>query len=533
MTIQTAIKSALRNIALHGDTDIFPFPFENLIFNDRLTEAQGVVETLHKEHSNWLSTYSPQTIPSLTQVGYTGFRWATLIDPFWNAYYLALVASIADQIEAQRIPEADKTVFSYRYEWREDEAKLFKDSTWTDFRKQCLELSNSFPVVIQTDIADFYPRIYHHRIENALHRLPSPGDAPKRIMDLLGSFSKNVSYGLPIGGPASRILAELSLNGVDTLLVRKGVKFCRYADDYAIFCADKADAYRILVFLAEKLANEGLVLQKKKTRILSAEEFRQTAQLLDPAETTNKLATDEQKLLNISLRFDPYSPTAIDDYEALKEAVAQIDIIGILGREIAKTTIDPAVSKHAIQAITALQPSQQEDAVKMLLDGENIMTLAPVFITVMRVVRDLYTKCSTSFQSQVDEILCDLHNNQSPLLSVEVNLAYYLQALAGNQTQRKEEILIKLFDETANPMIRRLIILTMAKWNCHYWISDVKNKFGAMSVFERRAFMIASYFLGDEGKHWRDYTKSSWASPEILVRDWFSQRFQTNRSIPV
>ncbi len=533
MNIQTAIKAALHNIAQHGDTDIFPFPFENLIFNDCLAESQVVLEKLHREYPVWMATYAPQTISSLTMVGYTGFRWATLIDPFWNAYYLALVISIADQIEAQRIPEAKKTVFSYRFDWQENDAKLFKDSTWTDFRKRCLELSKSSPIVVQTDIADFYPRIYHHRIENALNRLPSAGDIPMRIMELLGSFSKNVSYGLPVGGPASRILAELSLNGVDTLLIREGVKFCRYADDYAIFCTDKSDAYRTLVFLAEKLANEGLVLQKKKTRILSAEEFRQTAQLLDPAETTNKLATDEQKLLNISLRFDPYSPTAEEDYEELKKAVNHIDIIGILGREITKTNIDAAVSKQAIQAISALQPRQQEDAIKMLLDKENLMTLAPIFITVMRAVKDLYSKCSDSFRSAVDEILCDLYNDHSPLLSVEVNLSYYLQALAGNQTQRKEEILIKLFNDSANPMIRRLIILTMAKWNCHYWLTDVKNKYGGMSIFERRSFLIASYFLGDEGKHWRDHTRPSWKEPEMLVRDWFSKRFQSNRSVPL
>lgn len=533
MKMEDAIDAALRNVALHGDTDIFPFPFENLAFSDKPVEARAILEAIHKDFPNWISTYPPQTIPTLAQVGYTGFRWATLIDPFWNAYYLALVISIADQIEAQRLPESAGAVFSYRFSWQNSEAKLFKDSTWIDFRKRCLELSKSFPVVVQTDISDFYPRIYHHRIENALHRLPSPGDLPKRIMALLGSFSKNVSYGLPIGGPASRILAELGLNGVDTLLVRKGIKFCRYADDFAIFCADKAEAYRTLVFLSEKLANEGLVLQKKKTRIISAEEFRHTAQILDPAEATDKLATEEQKLLNISIRFDPYSPTAVEDYEELKDAVGQIDIIGILGREIAKTTIDSAVSKQAIQAISVLKQNQQEEAIKMLLDGDNLMTLAPVFVTVMRIVRDIYPKCSPEFQKLVDGILCDLYTQQSPLLSVEVNLAYYLQALAGNQTQRKEELLVKLYDETANPLIRRTIILTMARWNCFYWLSDVKNKYGAMSIFERRGFLLASYFLGDEGRYWRDYTKPTWQSPEVYIRDWFSNRFQSNKSVPV
>jgi reverse transcriptase-like protein len=293
MTVELAIKAALRNISLHGDTDIFPFPFENLAFGDHLLDATAVLETINRSFDDWLSSYPPQTISSLTQVGYTGFRWAALIDPFWNAYYLGLVISIADQIEAQRIRESDEAVFSYRFAWQEPSAKLFKDTTWVDFRKKCLTLSNRYPVIVQTDIADFYPRIYHHRIENALNRLPDAFDTPKRIMALLKAFSKNVSYGLPIGGPGSRILAELALNGTDTLLVRKGVVFCRYADDYAIFCSDKADAYRTLVFLSEKLANEGLALQKKKTRILTAEEFQHTAQILDPAEITDKLASED------------------------------------------------------------------------------------------------------------------------------------------------------------------------------------------------------------------------------------------------
>jgi len=89
MKVDAAIDAALRNVAEYGDTDIFPFPFENLVFKDRHAEASGVLRTIHGDFWNWLSSYPPQTIPTLTQVGYTGFRWATLIDPFWNAYYLA------------------------------------------------------------------------------------------------------------------------------------------------------------------------------------------------------------------------------------------------------------------------------------------------------------------------------------------------------------------------------------------------------------------------------------------------------------
>ena len=180
-------------------------------------------------------------------------------------------------------------------------------------------------------------------------------------MELLSRFSKNVSYGLPIGGPASRILAELCLNAPDLHLVRRKIPFCRYADDYCLFSKDKAEAYRLLVFLSEKLHNEGLALQKKKTRILTSEEFQEIVRALDPADTTNLSANEEQKLLKLSLRFDPYSPTAEADYLALREAVNQIDIIGILGREIAKTAIIPPWRvRQSMQSVHCSQYPKKE-----------------------------------------------------------------------------------------------------------------------------------------------------------------------------
>lgn len=270
MNFDLAIGWALRNIASHGDTDIFPFPFENHIFFDRLPDAKQLLQEVHSDFGRFYSEYPPITIEALTQVGYTGFRWATLIEPFWNAYYLALVISVGDQIENERIPRNQNAVFSYRFDWCESRSTLFADSSWLDYRRHALEESKTCNVVVVTDIADFYPRIYHHSIDNALRRLPSPGDQPYRIMELLKAFSKNVSYGLPIGGPASRLLAELALSATDLHLTRRKIRFCRYADDYCIFCADRSEAFSSLVLLSEKLFNEGLVLQKNKTRIYRA-----------------------------------------------------------------------------------------------------------------------------------------------------------------------------------------------------------------------------------------------------------------------
>jgi hypothetical protein len=532
MRFEQAIDSALKNIAKHGDTDIFPFPFETHIFFDRFEDSKQLLQDIHDKFDDYLSLYPPTTIETLTQISYTGFRWATQIEPFWNAYYLALVISLVEQIENSRIPVSEKTVFSYRYEWDESAAKLFKDITWKDYRFHSLDQSKTCEYVISTDVADFYPRINHHRIENALNRLPSCGDIPMRIMKLLTNFSKTASYGLPIGGPASRILAELALVPVDEHLFRRRIKFTRYADDYCIFCDSKSDAYKILVLLSEKLFNEGLILQKNKTRVITSKEFRSTSGLLDPRNRKNGI-TEEQKLLNISIRFDPYSPTAEEDYEKLKSAVNEVDIIGILGREVAKTALDMTVSKQAINAIKALEPFAREGAVRTILGTENLEVLSPVFVTIMRTVRSVYNDLGDEGKDFVDNSLTDIYEHFQHILSVELNLSYFIQALSVKHSQRKEEILVELFDKQTSLLIRRQIILTMANWKCFYWISDIKQKYSGLSEWEKRCFILASYILGDEGKHWRQHTKRTWTPMDCLVRDWFSIKYQNVRTIPL
>lgn len=535
MDFGQAIEKSLRNIAKYGDTDIFPFPFEKHVFFDRLDACKTLLQELHDNFDDFLASYPPATIETLTQVGYTGFRWATQIEPFWNAYYLALAISIADQIEFKRISETEKIVFSHRYEWDDEAAKLFKDITWNDYRARSLELSQSFNFVVTTDIADFYPRIYHHRIENELNRLPSPGDTPNRIMQLLKNFSKNVSYGLPIGGPASRILAELALTSVDDHLLRRQKSFCRYADDYSIFCDSKSEAYEALVLLSEKLFNEGLVLQKTKTRIISTKEFQEAAGLLDPRSEKSDSGdtTEEQKLLGISIRFDPYSLTAEEDYEKLKAAVNEVDIVGILGREVAKTAIDTTVAKQAIRAIRALDHPAREGAVRTILDDANLEVLSPVFVMVMLAVRGVYDELEDTGMDFVDDALLGIYENRPHLLSVELNLSYFIQALSAGNTGRKQEILIELFDKPSSHLIRRQIIQIMARWECHYWLSDIKQKYGGLSEWEKRAFILASYVLGDEGRHWRRNIRRTWTPMDLIVRDWISERFKNTGTVPV
>ena len=71
-------------------------------------EALDILDTIHTNLDNAISESPPLTLVKLSPVGYYGFRQATMIEPFWNAYFLGLVISLAEKIEQTRIKEDDK-----------------------------------------------------------------------------------------------------------------------------------------------------------------------------------------------------------------------------------------------------------------------------------------------------------------------------------------------------------------------------------------------------------------------------------------
>lgn len=266
-SMRDAFTIAVENIARHGDTDIFPYPPENHLFFDRKSDVVDLLLSIHDSFDEFLTTCPPVNENTLAPTGYVGFRWATQIDSLWNAYLLGLVISIGPKVEAARLPPTERTVFSYRYSPSTTDFSLFdRSSSWSQFQERSLELAQKHKYVLSCDISDFYGRIYHHRLENALRWAGVDKDLLKQLMKLLQVFGDTKSYGLPVGGPAARLLSELLLNTTDRLLQNRSVAFCRFADDYYLFANSVEEAHRHLVFLSMKLLqNEGLSLQKSKS----------------------------------------------------------------------------------------------------------------------------------------------------------------------------------------------------------------------------------------------------------------------------
>ncbi|GHD62013.1 reverse transcriptase [Thalassobaculum fulvum] len=525
-------KRAISNVTAHGDTDIFPFPFENHVFFDKPDETISLLRDIHTRFDSWMANSPPSYDGALAPVNYTGFRWANQIDPLWNLYFLALVLSIADDIELQRIPIANQTVFSYRYSWNENTATIFDQNlNWRLFMERSLEQASKHNNVIICDISEFYPRLSHHRLENALAHLNLKSDIPKRIREILSVFSNTNSFGIPVGGPASRILSELALNQIDQLLALEDIQFCRYSDDFHIFADSMEDGFTKLLTLTEKLQHtQGLQLQKSKTRIMSSAEFISTSPIRedhdgtsDQKEKSPSRPDAARRLMRFSIRFDPYSPTREEDYEDLKKEIKKFDIIGLLQSELAKSRIHIALAKKVVSAVRFLEDKQRDQAVISLI--ENAELLYPIFPSILLVIRRVFEELSDDTKALTIERLLKMLNSGSHVLRVELILAYAIRVLAQQPSSGVQNALVKLYNSPQrSSFLRRDIILAMTRLGAWHWISDRRTTFRSMSPSERRAFIVASYSLKDEGKHWRQHISDELTPFERLVKDWAASK---------
>lgn len=526
-----AIKRAVENLASFGDTDVFPFPFENWFLKEDPATVCDAIEYIDAEFWSIIESEPPQFESTLSPAGYTGFRWVTSIDPFWNAYFLALVISLGPKIEAARVPITEKRVFSYRYSDEKPGHVFRSDLGWSSFMARALELSQSHKYAVATDISEFYRRINHHRLENALQHIDD-SEKPKRIIEILSRFSQNSSYGLPIGGPAARLLSEITINQIDKLLLMKNVEFVRFSDDYYIFTNSMNDSYAALQALSQALiVNQGLTLQKSKTRIMTSHEFQQSYPkhlTVNPPETDSVLEADTIKLLRLSISYDPYSPNAKEDYEALQDELGAIDVVGLLTAEAQKSQINLAVSRRIVSVIQHIASALKSQAISTLLDNKE--QFYPIMSNVLQMIAEVSRSSTQEERDEISALLRASIVSSTHVFRIDLHLAYAVRILAESGSEEDMLLISKIY-ENAPPFLRRDIILSYAKAGYWYPLSELRSKYSGMTPWEQRAFYLSSYTLTDEGKHWRDGLKAP-SSIEKGFRAWCAKQ-KTNTKVTI
>src|SRR5262249_17231575 len=163
---------------------------------------------------------------------------------------------------------------------------------------------------------------------------------------------------------------------------------------------------------------------------------------------------------------------------------------------------------------------------------DNIETLAPIIPPVMRAIRDNVSDVDESAQEDIHRQIRELIQRKHHVAQVDVNLAYMVRVLRERRSRENEQLLVQLYSQPHGygdgraPNRQRDIVLTMANWGVTYWLHDRRPHYRTMHEWVQRAFVIGSYAMGDEGRHWRGGIRRSLTEFDEIVAQWAGERAQ-------
>ena len=113
------------------------------------------------------------------------------------------------------------------------------------------------PYVVDIDLSKFFDRIHHDRLIARMgQKIPD-----KRILRLVGIMLRSgvmingvvnpSKEGAMQGGPLSPLLSNIVLDELDQELEKRGLEFCRFADDCNIFVKSQKAAERVMATISQ------------------------------------------------------------------------------------------------------------------------------------------------------------------------------------------------------------------------------------------------------------------------------------------
>lgn len=515
-----ALDKALESVEARGDTDIFPLPIEYSAIRHNWDTIRG-----------WLSgqdldTYSARPHrQSLSTKRALGYRFATALDPFDHLLATALTVEMAPKLEATRVPVADNRVHSYRFdeELLEEEALLYTyEYNYSTFHEASLAQAPDDGWVVATDIADFYSRLYLHPVESALQALPGVEDQARGFLKLLKAWNQNVSYGIPVGPPFSRLIAEATIADVDQVLLAEGVDFYRYSDDYRLIVPTRREGHRVLSILAESLSHmHGLSLNESKTEITRVADFRARWEERGDRPTVRDLIAELESVVGWSLASTIYNDE-ISEHELPREvieALDRLDLPELVRHELDVRTPEPAEPDYPVVRFALGQMiAAHKDCIDVLeRHATRLYPIAPRLASYLA-----HAAASPAFEAEKQDkagqitlqLLDDPAASSLPYLRT-----WWLEAArsAGIPAEVVAQQYAAHFDDFTRPSA----LLAAAESQHIAWLRPRKRELAQMTPWGRRALIAALSVLPEEEyQAWTRANLRSFDELEKAVAKW-------------
>lgn len=507
---EASIKTAIAHICRFGDTDIFPHLVE-LVF--LLEKSSDVVSSLTTyDINNFQASHSVEALAPKSRYG---FRIANQLLVLDALLLISSVVEIAPDLEKLKAPAITLGPFAYRYEDQGDGSIVEPKRTYRDWIALQKELAQDQSVthVVFTDIADFYQRIYFHRIENVL-RSASPNKAVAYLIEkIIKKIRAKQSYGIPVGGMAARFIAEAVLADFDHALEAEQYKFTRFVDDVRIMISDGEDSYRALAFAAEVLLSEGLTLNAQKTKVISREQYQSFLEDegLDVFNETQRDALD-------ALSYSFYGDLVEEPDEEELAALQALNLVEILDTLLGEEVWDFGKIRSVLRA---LRLTRNVECVPFISD--NFELLLPFVKDVVLLLDALAADGSLEDGFDItDRVAATLE--KGPGRSVLVIRAWLLELFVRGVTSVTAKQLNQI--SRMSELDGRQIILAHGRIEDVAYFRRQKTKFDQFSKFEQYALMLgASCLPKDEFETWIDAIKAGMVHPlDKLYCDWVKEK---------
>jgi hypothetical protein len=492
---QKAVRRAINHLASLGDTDIFPPPFEFLFYREEADTISDVASKLDA------SQYKPKScFETLTPKSGLSFRIAHQLYPADTLLYTAAVIEIGPAIEAIRLSVSDGP-FSYRFIADDEEPRLFSDSSsfhdWLAHQKELLSDENPFAdvrYIIETDISDFYARVYFHRIEHVLDDCDAPNSVRKIIEGIIKFSRARQSHGLPVGTSASRLLAEGLLNDTDRMLISRSDAYTRYVDDFRIVVKHQSEVHATLCKLAEHLMlTEGLSLNASKTRTYSTDS---ASELID--DKLSDIFNDDELV-----RLGQYIRAVYDEEDISIEDIEDVDPLELskkLAEILHRDNVDYTAVRVILKALRAVTYPNPESFVKSF---SQLLYYTPRDFCIL--IGSMTQRLPNSAPA-IATILVDLLK-QSPYAEMAISRIWVTHLFTAQALPIDHKLLQDL-NLTSSVIERRQHLLLRGILRDRAFFRELKTRFDEASDWEKPALMYgASCLAKGEYSTWLDTIK--------------------------